>query len=56
MDVTEQAKAILELRHQTHRKPNQERFNGAEKFRKRVLIDARRADLRDKAELRGVVV
>ena len=56
MDVTDKAIAILAARGAAPRKPSSERFKGAEKFRKRVLIDAKRADLRDKAEQRGVVV
>ena len=55
MNPLEQAKAILAARGAAPRKPNSERFKGAEKFRKRVLIDAKRADLADKAEQRGVV-
>ena len=56
MDVTEQAKAILAARGAAPRKPNSERFKGAEKFRKRVLIDVVLADRRDKAEQQEIVV
>ena len=47
----QQARAFTDWQHRQTHKPNEQRFNGAEKYKKRVKIDAKLQRMADAKQL-----